>query len=127
MHQDNMNTEWQEFWTKQSKIFCAAMYEQWKNAYTQQQIELWLQGVKQQWLASVDTFAEEPMKQYWQNLVKLNCEAADTVLEVWLKRTKNKDEMASPEELYTLWIETCNALYATHSNDMLRATMKWWK
>lgn len=137
---------WYELWMQQSKEFFSTADDNLKNLFGQhnyvnpeehmQQIQAWLDTLKNQWQFLQLSEQQRIYENYWKNMTKMSNEAIDMMLHEWIKRTKENNPVKNTRELYELWLECCNNIYhkAIHSKsyqetygELMNAALKYWK
>ena len=101
-----------------------------------QQINQWLEALKNQW--KFDSFNPHPeaYENYVNIMSKMCMDASDKMLKQWIQRYKQDKPIHSVRELYELWLNCCHEIYsdAIHSKsyqeaygDFMNATIHFWK
>lgn len=141
-----MNTDWYEFWMKQNKEFISSAEKNLRDMFSKgefvnpedhlQQINKWLESLKQQWQFSQLMHEQKMYQEYWKMVGKFYSDASDMLLAQWIKRTHEKKPLKSIQELYDLWLKCCQEIWQkTQSGkssqeaygEWMQAAQKFWK
>lgn len=140
------NTDWQQLWTDQSKIFMDTANKNFEDLFAknaqlnpeqyQEQIQEWVANMNKQWADIYKNCGDTDQAKYWEAMAQTSKQASEMMLEQWMKRAQQDDPIKSVKELYELWLSSCHDIYMKNiqSNayqqmygDMLNDAMKYWK
>lgn len=141
-----MYTQWYKVWTEQSKEFFESADKNLKNLFGQpaavdpsqhlNQINDWMNSLKQQWEFSRLTQEQQAYAEYWKKMLEMSKEASDQMLAEWIKRSKEGKPVQDVHELYELWLKSCHDIYQKSMQtksyqeaygEFMNAAMKFWK
>lgn len=107
-----------ELWMDQSREFFTTADEYLKNMFSKnmsvdpeeniERIQSWLKVMKQNWNT---TQSEKDQKDYWQAMTKICNEAADLMLQEWIRLGRDNKPVNSIQDLYQLWMRCCSDVY----------------
>lgn len=148
MNKDKKNhqgIDWYEFWNQQSQGFFSAADQHLKDLFSKhtfvnpethaEQIQQWLDSLKSQWQQPKANKEQKQFQEYWELMAKLYTEASQTMMDAWIKRTRENDPITNIRELYELWLDSCHQVYqkALKSKayqdiyaEWMNATVKFW-
>lgn len=107
-----------ELWMEQSREFFKTADEHLKKTFVKdttvnpeeniENIRAWLKLMKQNWKEA--KHAQDADEQ-WQAMTTICSDAADMMLEEWIKLAREDKPVKSIQELYELWLRCCNDSY----------------
>jgi hypothetical protein len=139
-------TYWYDLWMKQSKEFFISANDYLKDLFDKEknvdprehldQIQPWLDLLKKQWQFMPLNDQQKTFETYFQMMNKMCGEATDLMMHQWISRSKENRPIRNIHELYTLWLDSCQEIYAKamHSKSyqeayghFIDAAIKFWK
>lgn len=121
MEEQNFYTNWYEHWLNQCKEFFISADKNLKEIFTEeaflhpeenlQRMRDWVRFLKSQWDIANLTNEQKTQLMYWQMLYQMYNNAADLLIDHWLKRTRENNPIKSTHELYELWLDCCREVY----------------
>lgn len=145
---ENLNDyqAWYDLWLKQSNVFFELTQEKLKGLFATgplvdpkqhiEQLQQWLDALKNQWKQNIPAENESEQQQYWQMMGKLCNDATDSVLDALNKHTRERGPVKNATELYQLWLNCCQEVYQkavvspAYQNaygEWLQTALKFWK
>ena len=142
----DFGTDWAEMWMKQNQAFFDTAERMLKdffntNAFMKpeehmRQIQQWQEAFRNQW--QMPNFGDQQRiyEQYWTTMVKLYSDSLERMMDMWMVRSKNNDPIASVQELYQVWLKSCQEVFgktiaSTNYQDMygdwMNNVLKFWK
>lgn len=142
-----MNSQnWYDMWMKQNQAFMTSAQSSLKDLFNQpgqvdpqanmKQIQEWMETLQSQWNTMNLTKEQEKFQQYWEQMAKMSSEAAELMLNEWVKRAKDDKPVQTIHELYELWLECCHEVYSKAMKtpdfqqvygDFMNAAMQFWQ
>jgi hypothetical protein len=146
-HKDfGFDLQWYEQWMQQSKTFFESANANLGNVFTQGKtpnpedhltaIQQWLEMLKTQWSEAIPTNEQASGNMNWKVMSQMCQEAANMLLEQWIKRTKSQEPINNVRDLYELWLQCCQSVYQkslrtesfqTAYGEWMNAALKWWR
>ncbi len=139
-HSDS--NQWYTLWLQQTQAFFQANDENLKKIFKdmhpekhQQQLEAWLETLKQHWQMMSLGEQQKNFQAQWQAMLQMWNEAADLMMKEWLKRGVNQP-IHNAHELYELWLKCCSDVFKQHSttqrmkdnyNEFVTVAMDFWR
>jgi GR25 family glycosyltransferase involved in LPS biosynthesis len=138
----DFNPDWYNVWMKQTKTFFDSAADLFtpeamrKPEDHLQQMNAWLETLKAQWTFSQLNEQQKSHEKYLKEMSAMCIDAADLMSKQWVQRAQENNPVKNARELYELWLNCCNEVYAKamHSQsyqnaygDLMNATIHYWK
>src|SRR5438445_7066254 len=113
-NQFDFNTNWYEVWMKQTKEFFDGSASNLTELFTPNaqfkpedqlnQMNAWLNTLKEQWKFTQPNEQQKAHEKYWQAMSTMCMQASDLMVKQWLQRAKEDKPIKNVRELYELWL-----------------------
>lgn len=141
----NFNANWYEIWMKQSREFYETAEKNFKDTFGKggmnpeehmEKIRQWQETLRNTWQFNQLNEQMKPYEKYWNEMAQMCNQAAEKMVQVWIKRSQENDPVKSVRELYDIWLDCCNEIYkkAMQSQqfqqaygEFMNAALKFWK
>jgi len=117
----DFDANWYEVWMKQTKAFFDSA-ESNSGLFTPEaklkpedyldQMNAWVETLKAQWKLTELHEQQKAQEKYWKEMSSMCMEAADLMVKQWMQRAKEHNPVKNVRELYELWLNCCNEVYA---------------
>lgn len=143
---NDFNANWYDVWMKQSRQFFESANVNLKDLFAsnafanpedyRSQIDKWLEMLKSQWQFIELNEQQKSYQNYMKAMMDMCNEASDMMVNEWMKRSKENNPVKNVRELYELWLNCCQKVYAKsmHSKsyqdvygEFMNATLDYWK
>jgi len=142
----DFNANWYDLWMKQSKDFFENANKNLQDMFVsgafahsedhRQQINQWMEMLKNQWNVTQFTEQQKAFKSYWKIMSQMCNDAADMMLDKWIQRSREDQPVKNTRELYELWLNCCQEVYKKSMSakdfqeaygEFMNATLHFWK
>jgi len=132
-----------ELWMEQSRDFITTADQNLRGIFTNSktanpenhiaQIQAWMEVMKQQWEFAQ---AAHEQQEYWQMMTTICNDAADLMLQEWVRLSREGKPVLSIQELYQIWLNCCNEVYqkslqtpSFHNayGEFMKTAFRFWK
>lgn len=141
----DFGSDWAEMWMKQNKAFFDTAEHMLKDFFGNnalnpeqhmRQIQQWQEAFRNQWQMPNFGDHQRIYEQYWSIMVQNYSDALARMMDVWLMRSKNNNPVSSIQELYQVWLKSCqevfeksiaSANYQAMYGEWMNNVLKFWK
>src|SRR5579872_1399565 len=142
----DFNPDWYDVWMKQTKAFFDSAESnltglfssdaQFKPEDHLNQMNAWVETLKAQWKLPQLNEQQKAQEKYWKEMSAMCMQAADLMSKQWMQRAKEHKPVKNVRELYELWLNCCNEVYAKamHTKsyqdaygEFMNAAIHYWK